>query len=83
MSTHSVAEAKNQLSRLVECAPKGDSVVITRHGHLVAEIRPVTPRSRHTREEKLAWLEATRVKLAGGQHRCPAVLRQIRDEDHR
>jgi prevent-host-death family protein len=81
MSTHSVAEAKNQLSRLIDLALKGEPVVITRHGHPVVEIKPVTPRSRPTREEKLAWLDANRVRLTGGSIDAQAVLRQMRDED--
>lgn len=83
MSTHSVAEAKNQLSRLIDRALKGEPVVITRHGHPVVEIRPVKPRSRTTREEKLAWLDANRVKLPGETIDVQAILRQIRDEDER
>jgi prevent-host-death family protein len=81
MSTHSVAEAKNQLSRLIDRALKGETVVITRHGHPVVEIKPVATRSRPTREEKLAWLDANRVKLPGGSIDAQAVLRQMRDED--
>jgi len=78
MSTHSVAEAKNQLSRLIERALTGEPVIITRHGHPVVEIRPVKPSVRPTREEKLAWLEANRVKLPDGVD-VQAILRQIRD----
>jgi prevent-host-death family protein len=39
ISKHSVIEAKNQLSALIERALKGERVVITRHGQPVAEIR--------------------------------------------
>ena len=81
MSTHSVAEAKNQLSRLIDRALNGESVIITRHGHPVVAIKPVTPRSRVSRVEKLGWLEANRVKLSGGSIDAQAVLRQMRDED--
>ena len=81
MSTYSVAEAKNQLSRLIDRALNGEAVVISRHGHPVVEIKPVTARTRPTREETLAWLEANRVKLSGGSIDAQAVLRQMRDED--
>jgi prevent-host-death family protein len=79
MGTHSVAEAKNQLSRLIDRALEGEAVIITRHGHPVVEIRPVKARLPATREEKLAWLEANRVKLPGVSIDVQAILRQMRD----
>jgi prevent-host-death family protein len=39
MPSYSVAEAKNQLSRLIDQANDGETVVITRHGKVVAELR--------------------------------------------
>ena len=36
MSTHSIAKAKNQLSKLIDRALKGEGVVITRHGQPTA-----------------------------------------------
>lgn len=41
MTSVSVAEAKNNLSSLIERALAGEQVIITRHGHRVAELRPV------------------------------------------
>jgi prevent-host-death family protein len=41
MSADSVAEAKNRLSRLIDRALEGGEIVITRHGHPVAVLRPV------------------------------------------
>jgi prevent-host-death family protein len=81
MSSHSVAEAKNQLSRLIDRALSGEPVVITRHGQPVVEIKAVQPRMKATAEEKLAWLDAHRVKLSGPGIDAQAVLRRIRDED--
>jgi antitoxin (DNA-binding transcriptional repressor) of toxin-antitoxin stability system len=78
MSTHSVAEAKNQLSRLIDRALAGEPVVITRHGHPVVEIKAVQPGSRHTPKEALAWLEGKRLKLPAGVD-AQAILRQLRD----
>ena len=40
MTTFSVAEAKNTLSKLIDRALEGEEVVITRHGKPVVEIRP-------------------------------------------
>jgi prevent-host-death family protein len=81
MSTHSVAEAKNQLSRLIDRALQGEPVVIARHGHPVVEIKAVKPRPVPTREEKIAWLDANRVRLAGPGIDIQTILRQMRDED--
>ena len=44
MSIHSVAEAKNQLSELIERALKGEEVVITRHGRPVVALRAIPER---------------------------------------
>ena len=41
MAEYSVAEAKNRLPSLIDAAQAGEQVVITRHGHPVAELRPV------------------------------------------
>jgi prevent-host-death family protein len=79
MSTHSVAEAKNQLSRLIDRALRGESVVITRHGHPVVEIRPVKPLDRAAREAELLRIEANRVRVRGNIDPV-ALVRQMRDE---
>ena len=44
MKTYSVAEAKNQLPKLIDRALQGEEVVITRRGKPVVEIRPRPPR---------------------------------------
>jgi prevent-host-death family protein len=84
MSTHSVAEAKNQLSRLIDRALDGEPVVITRHGHPVVELRPVTKKRRRplTREERQVWLESNPpVKLRGIGIDPVELVSKIRDED--
>jgi prevent-host-death family protein len=84
MSTHDVAEAEHNLSDLIDEALKGETVVITRAGKPVAEIKPVAeakPVKRHdraAREAEIAWLEAHRVKLPQGVD-VQTILRQIRD----
>jgi prevent-host-death family protein len=63
MAAYSVAEAKNQLPRLIKLAMQGEEVVITRHGKPVAEIRS---RESHAgpplgdRKAALEWLKAQR-----------------------
>ena len=46
MGKHSVVEAKNQLSELIDRALKGEGVVITRHGKPVVELKPIEPAAR-------------------------------------
>jgi prevent-host-death family protein len=41
MAQYSVAEAKARFSELIDKAGAGQSVVITRHGQPVAELKPV------------------------------------------
>src|SRR4051812_21984352 len=41
MSSHSVVEAKNKLSELIDRVLDGEGVVITRHGKPVVELKPV------------------------------------------
>lgn len=80
MSTHSVAEAKNKLPELIDRALKGETVVITRHGHPVAELKPIPAPPRCVTQADLDWLKARRVgrkmKEAAG-----AFVSRMRDED--
>jgi prevent-host-death family protein len=62
MATYSVAEAKNQLPRLIDKARAGEEVVITRHGRVVAEVRP---RGQLTAEERAALYDRMEKALAG------------------
>ena len=80
MGTHSIAEARDQLSRLIEQALKGESVVITKHGRPVVELKPVLEAPRAVTAADVDWLAAHRVKG------CPKTdagtfVSQMRDED--
>lgn len=44
MTAYSVAQAKNQLPKLIDKALAGEEVVITRRGKPVVELRPRPPR---------------------------------------
>jgi prevent-host-death family protein len=46
MGTYSIAEAKDRLSTLVKEAEQGEDVAITRHGKVVAYLRPAEERWR-------------------------------------
>jgi prevent-host-death family protein len=45
----SIAQAKNRLSELIRAVENGDSVIITRHGKPVAQLRPPPPERRRVR----------------------------------
>lgn len=80
MSQHSVAEAKNQLSRLIDRALEGESVVITRHGHAVVELRPVRRVPGPVTKEAIEWLRRRRGKRLRTTVDAPTLIRQMRDE---
>src|ERR1700758_5496347 len=61
MSTYSVADAKNNLPRLIDQALQGEHVVITRHGNPVVELRPVQKTGRPMTAADVAWFRAHRV----------------------
>jgi antitoxin (DNA-binding transcriptional repressor) of toxin-antitoxin stability system len=83
VSTHSVAEAKNHLPELIDRALKGESVVITRHGHPVVELKAVPPPPRHITQADIDWLDAHRVGLRGEGEDAVTTLIRMRDEDWR
>ena len=82
MSHHSVAEAKNRFSELIDLVLKGEPVVITRHGQPVIEFRPVQPSPGPVTAEALAWLERHRIHPSRPQTiDAVTLVRQMRDED--
>ena len=88
MSTHSVAEAKNKLSELINRSLKGEGIVITRHGQPVVELKPLVreareaaPKPRWTVEEQLEWLRARRALLPHSGVDAGTFVRQMRDEE--
>ena len=80
MSTHSVAEATSQLPRLIDRALKGESVVISRDGQPVVELRPVPAAPRHVTQPDIDWIDAHRVGKAPASLDAATVVRRIRDE---
>ena len=81
MSTHSVAEAKNQLSKLIDRALKGEAVVITRRGEPVVELKPVRPAPRPITAADIEWLRARRSRLPPSKIDAATLIRQMRDEE--
>ena len=82
MSQHSVADAKNRLSDLINRSLEGESVVITRHGHPVVELKAVQPVGRRVTREELDWL-AAQVVDASPNLDAGAFVSRMRDEAER
>ena len=90
MTTRSVAEARSQLSELIDRALNGESVVITREGRPVVELKPVPEAvglaadpdpPRRITDADLEWLRTRRLKLAPGAEDAVTVVSRMRDED--
>jgi antitoxin (DNA-binding transcriptional repressor) of toxin-antitoxin stability system len=80
MSTHSVAEAKNQLSKLIDRALKGEGVIITRRGEPVVESKPVRPAPRPITEADIEWLQANLVGRKIPEIDAGQLVSDMRDE---
>ncbi len=83
MASHSVAEAKNRLSELIDRALHGEGIVITRHGQPVVELKPVARQGRAVTETDLAWLRARRKGRGVATEDAGTLLSRMRDEDWR
>lgn len=83
MRTYSVADAKNQLSELIDRALKGEGVVITRHGRPVVELKPVAEPILPVSLADLDWLAMHRVGGTRVTEDAGALLERIRDESER
>jgi len=80
MSSHSVAEAKNQLSKLIDRALKGEGIVITRRGEPVVELKPVRPAPRPITEADIEWLRANLVGRKMPKTDAGQLVSDMRDE---
>jgi antitoxin (DNA-binding transcriptional repressor) of toxin-antitoxin stability system len=81
MSAYSVAEAKNNLSQLIDRALKGEGVVITRHGAPVVEMRAVKLPPRPLTGTDIEWLASRRVPARPGVETPSQSLAALRDDD--
>lgn len=84
MAEHSIAEAKNRFSELIDRALGGEQVIVTRHGQPVIEFRPVSARPEPGRitAADLEWLDRIRVRPRKPFSEDGATLvRRMRDED--
>jgi prevent-host-death family protein len=80
MSVYSVAEAKNQLSKLIDRALKGEDVVIARRGAPVVELKRVRPPPRPITEAEIEWLRARLVGRIPAKTDAGTLIREMRDE---
>jgi len=78
MTHYSVAEAKNNLPKLIDRMLEGEEVVITRRGKAIARLRP-TEQEAGQPPVDVEWLRRIRVKPAVPTE-GPALVRQMRDE---
>ena len=82
MASYSVADAKNNLSQLIDRALKGEGVTINRHGTPVVELLAVKPVPKPVTADDIAWLEAHRYRPAKPPTEDAATLvSRMRDED--
>jgi prevent-host-death family protein len=80
MSSHTVAETKNQLSRLIERALKGEHIVVTRRGQPVVELKPVQLPLRRMTAADLEWLRSHRIRRISKKD-AATLVREMRDEE--
>ena len=78
MSHYSVAEAKNNLPKLLDRMLAGEEVVITRRGKPIARLEPEKAREVGFPID-LAWLDANRITPAAGPIKG-SVVEQMRRE---
>ena len=71
-------EARNQLPELLEAAQRGESTIITRHGHPIAALVPISAHPKAVRQQSLLPLAGTGKGLWGSNSR--RTIRQLKDE---
>ena len=81
MSTHSVADAKNRLSELIDRALGGEGIIVTRHGTPVVELRAIRPAPPPVSEADIGWLASRRIPACPGRETPSQTLAAQRDED--
>jgi prevent-host-death family protein len=80
MSSYSILQAQDQLSRLVDEVLAGEQVTLTRDGKPVVELRPAQPADRRTTKETLDWLRKRRAALPNYDGDSVAAIREMRDD---
>jgi prevent-host-death family protein len=81
MTSYSIAKAKDNLSKLIDEALAGEEVTITRHGKVVAEIRPAeTSVAGRWSPELIDEIGARAKSLPSLGESAADIVRRMRDE---
>lgn len=80
MSRHSVAEAKNNLSDLIDRALEGEGVVITPRGRPVVKLTPISSPPKPITPDALDLLVRQRVGRRMPRENAAAAMRKLHDE---
>ncbi len=83
MTTVSLAEAKNQLSRLIDQAMAGEKITITRYGKPMVTLTPEPSSSprKMSGPEMVAWLEEQRKELPRWDGHPADIIREMREDE--
>ncbi|HEY0106286.1 MAG TPA: type II toxin-antitoxin system prevent-host-death family antitoxin [Rhizomicrobium sp.] len=82
MSTHTLDEAKDKLSELIDRAVEGEDVVITREGKVVARLNSVSAtEERKITPEDVEWIRRHRVAGMIPPEDAGTFVSRMRDED--
>jgi prevent-host-death family protein len=81
MGKHSIVEAKNKLSELIARAAKGEEIVITSHGRVVARLVAEPPAPRRITQKDIDWLDAHRVGTIMPSEDAGTFVSRMRDEE--
>ncbi|HMK89939.1 MAG TPA: type II toxin-antitoxin system prevent-host-death family antitoxin [Methylocystis sp.] len=81
MTDYPIAEAREQLSKLIDAAAAGEVVTITRDGVRVAELRAAGPADvkRSPTAADIEWLRARRAELPPLEDDAVSIVRAMRD----
>jgi prevent-host-death family protein len=86
MAEYSIAEAKNNLPKLVDRAVAGEEVTITRRGKRIARIVADPPAVECADRPKafndIEWIKRHQVKTADPNFDSAAMIRAMRDEGY-
>jgi prevent-host-death family protein len=84
MATVSIAEAKDQLSRLIDQALAGEKITITRYGKPMVTLtpEPANQPRKMTGPEMVAWLREELKDMPKFKDTGADIIRQMRDEGY-
>ena len=81
MGTYSIAQAKDQLSRLIDKALSGEIVTITRHGKPVVSLTPSAPPPRPVTKADIEQMRLRRSLRPSSGADFATLVREMRDEE--